>query len=284
MPLDATAQACQAAAPAVLPNRVQLCVGQVRHKRLRPKLHAFSYGMYFIRLPLRSLGAAGLACPLFSRNRFNLLSFHDRDHGDGQQPLLAWIDSLLAAHGVGDADGEVWLQTMPRVLGYVFNPVSFWFCHRADGSLRAVLCDVRNTFGERHCYLLDTGASIAWGSELSARKIFHVSPFCQVEGAYRFRFMRADRSLPGAPGQPPQAQQVHLACIDYDDAAGHLLQTSLTGRSVPLSALSVAGAFLLHPLMSFGVVAKIHLQALRLWLQRVPFFSKPVAPRHKVSR
>jgi hypothetical protein len=139
----------------MLPPEPQLCFGQVRHTRLRPALHAFEYGHYFLRLPLRTLGARDFGCALFSRNRFNLLSFHDADHGGGSGALLDWIDTLMRAEGVPDADGEVWLQTMPRVLGFVFNPVSFWFCHRRDGALRAVLCDVRNTFGERHCYLLD---------------------------------------------------------------------------------------------------------------------------------
>lgn len=259
-------------------NAPQLCVGQVRHKRLRPRVHFFSYGIYYLRLPLRSMGEAGFGARLLSRNRFNLLSFRDRDHGDGAQPLLAWIDALLKGEGVADADGEIWLQTMPRVLGYVFNPVSFWFCHRADGALRAVLCDVRNTFGERHLYLLETGAAIPWGAELSARKIFHVSPFCQVAGGYRFRFMRALRPRQGAP------RECHLACVDHDDAEGALLLTSLSGQSCGTGAVAVAGAFLAYPLMSFGVVAKIHLQALRLWLRRVPFFRKPAPPAHKVSR
>jgi DUF1365 family protein len=255
-------------------NHAQLCIGQVRHKRLRPVLHAFEYGIYFLRLPLRSMRDAPFATRLLSRNRFNLLSFCDRDHGDGKQPLLQWIATLLENEGVHDADGEIWLQTMPRVLGYVFNPVSFWFCHRQDGALRAVLCDVRNTFGERHCYLLDTGGEIAYGSELSARKVFHVSPFCQVEGRYRFRFLRTTRA----------GREISLACIDYDDAGGPLLQTSLAGSARPISSLTVAGAFFAYPLMSFGVIARIHLQALRLWLRRVPFFSKPLPPERNVTR
>ena len=149
----------------------QLCFGQVRHKRLRPVVNAFEYRAYYLRLPLRAPRAG---CALFSYNRFNLLAFHDADHGDGTTPLAEWIDALLQREGVFDADGEIWLQAMPRVFGYVFNPVSFWFCHRADGALRAVLCDVRNTFGERHFYLLDNGAEIANGSEMEARKVFHV--------------------------------------------------------------------------------------------------------------
>lgn len=252
----------------------QLCFGQVRHRRLRPRENAFAYGSYYLRLPLRAMGSRGFGCRLASRNRFNLLSFVDADHGDGKRPLVEWIDALLAAEGVHDADGEIWLQAMPRVLGYAFNPVSFWFCHRADGALRAVLCDVRNTFGERHFYLLDTGGAIANGSELRARKVFHVSPFCRVEGGYRFRFMRVRR------GQSEHS----LACIDYDDADGLLLQTSLSGLSVRLSDAGVARAFFGFPLMTFGVVARIHLQALRLWLRRVPFYSKPAPPEQKVSR
>ena len=264
--------------PRGMAAQAQLCFGQVRHTRLRPVRNAFAYGTYYVRLPLRSMGEHGFACRLFARNRFNLLSFMDRDHGDGKQPLIVWIDSLLRAEGVHDADGEVWLQAMPRVLGFVFNPVSFWFCHRADGALRAVLCDVRNTFGERHFYLLDTGSAIGNGAELTARKVFHVSPFCQVEGGYRFRFMRVDRA-PGA-----RATDHTLACIDYDDGAGVLLQTSVSGQAAPITSAAAARAFFGYPLMTFGVVARIHVQALRLWLRRVPFFSKPVPPPKKVTR
>ncbi len=255
-------------------SQPQLCFGQVRHARLRPARNAFAYGNYYLRLPLRALGDKDFGGALFSRNRFNLLSFVDADHGDGSTALVAWIDALLKKEGVPDADGEIWLQAMPRVLGFVFNPVSFYFCHRRDGGLRAVLCDVRNTFGERHFYLLDTGWEIDYGSELSARKVFHVSPFCKVEGRYRFRFMRVMRG----------AREQTLACIDYDDADGPLLQTSVSGRASMLTSASVARAFFCFPLMTFGVVLRIHLQALRLWFKRVPFFSKPVVPEQKVTR
>lgn len=255
-----------------------LCFGQVRHTRLRPVRNAFAYGTYYLRVPVRSLGARDFHCALFARNRFNLLSFMDRDHGDGTQPLIDWIDTLLKTEGVMDADGEVWLQAMPRVLGFVFNPVSFWFCHRKNGALRAVVCDVRNTFGERHIYLLDTGRDIESGAELNARKVFHVSPFCEVEGGYRFRFTRLMR---GAEGR--QAEHT-LANIDYDDRDGVLLQTSVSGLAAPVSSASVLRAFFAYPLMTFGVVLRIHWQALRLWLRRVPFFSKPVPPPQKVTR
>lgn len=259
-------------------NQPQLCFGQVRHSRLRPAANAFEYGVYFIRLPLRAIGQAPFKFRLFSRNTFNLLSFRDQDHGDGRQPLIDWIDALLKNEGIGDADGEIWLQAFPRVLGYVFNPVSFWFCHRSDGQLRAILCEVRNTFGEKHRYLLDTGAGMAYGIELAAKKQFHVSPFCAIEGGYRFRFMHSMQQI----GNQPIERTV--ARIDHDDAAGPLLLTSISGTSYALSDRIAAKAFFSYPLMTFGVIAKIHWQALRLWIKRVPFFTKPAPPSSELSR
>ena len=260
------------------PSRPQLAIGQVRHSRLRPAKNAFSYRVFTLMLPLRTLGDAPLGSRLCSRNRFNLLSFHDRDHGDGNTPLLAWIEGLLRSEGITDADGEIWLQSFPRVLGYVFNPVSFWFCHRRDGALRAIVCEVNNTFGERHCYLLDTGGAMRWGRELSATKIFHVSPFCAVEGGYRFRFMRATQQQGGHP-----VERV-VARIDYHDAQGPLLLTSVSGVLRTLDDASAAMAFVRHPLMTLGVIFRIHWQALKLFAKRVPFFSKPIPPAKALSR
>lgn len=266
-------------------NQPQLCFGTVRHSRLRPAAHAFNYGVYFMRLPLRTMANSHTGISrlsrLFSHNRFNLLSFYDKDHGDDKHPPLVWIDALLEREGITDADGEIWLQAFPRVLGYVFNPVSFWFCHRSDGELRAVLCEVRNTFGECHRYLLDTGEAMPYGIELSARKVFHVSPFCEVQGDYRFRFMRTAQSY---VNDKDGVVERTIARINYDDAAGPLLLTSLSGISRPLSNAAVAQAFFFYPLMTFGVVAKIHWQALRLWIKRVPFFRKPQPPSHEMSR
>jgi uncharacterized protein len=248
-------------------------IGSVRHARLRPAPHRFAYRSFFLRLPMRSLAPVAWPLRVLARNRRGLFSLHDADHGDGSAPL-AWVERLLAAQGIRDADGEIWLHTFPRVLGYVFNPVSFWLCHRADGALRAVLCEVNNTFGERHCYLLAhaDGRALRWGEELSAAKAFHVSPFCRVEGRYRFRFVLTGRA------------QRFVAKIDHDDADGPLLQTSIEGRLVPLTERALLRAFFAYPAFSLGVVARIHWQALRLWLKRVPFFAKPPPPAASVTR
>lgn len=160
----------------------------------------------------------------------------------------------------------------------MFNPVSFWFCHRRDGALRAVLCDVSNTFGERHLYLLNKGTPIANNTELATAKVFHVSPFCRVEGNYRFRFMRTGR-------QPNTTfSERTVARIDYDDAAGPILLTSITGTSRPLNDRNIMQALLRFPLMTFSVIARIHWQALKLWIKRVPFFHKPTPPQQELSK
>jgi len=241
-------------------------IGEVRHARVRPVRNAFAYPAFFWLLPLRSL--RDQPEPALQRNRFGWASFHDADHGDGRADCLAWFDELLSREGVADADGEVWLHCLPRMLGHVFKPVSFWYAHRADGSLAAIVAEVNNTFGERHCYLL-TGAGLGWGRELQARKVFHVSPFCRADGHYRFRFMRTEART--------------VVRIEHDDADGLLLSTSVSGRLQPLTTAASRAALWRMPLQSLAIVTRIHGQALRLWWRGVPFFRKPPPPAQGVS-
>ena len=249
------------------PARAQIGFGTVWHRRLRPALHEFRYPGYFLLLPLRALRERPE--PALPRGRFGLISFDDRDHGEGGPDALAWFEALLTREGIADADGEIWLQTLPRVLGHTFKPVSFWYAERRDGSLAAVLAEVNNTFGDRHAYLL-TGPALDRGGELVATKVFHVSPFCRPEGRYRFRFQRGDGRC--------------LVRVDHDDAQGPLLQTSQGGRLEPLTPATVRRAFFGQPLMTLAVVLRIHWQALRLWLKRVPWHRRPPEPEHFVSR
>jgi uncharacterized protein len=248
--------------------------GQVRHTRLRPAHNHFVYDTYFLMLPMRSLQTQ--ACPALKRGRFGGMSFFDQDHGDGRANSLQWLDEVLAQAHVHDAQGEVWLQCYPRVLGHTFKPVSFWYCHRADNSLSAIVVEVNNTFGERHCYLL-SGPQVAFGRELRMRKILYVSPFCSTTGQYRFRFMRNDLKHNGCTN--PSI----VACIEHDDEQGLVLRTSISGRLERLTPHSVRRAFWGAPFMTLVVVARIHWQALKLWCKRVPLRSKPPAPASGVS-
>ena len=244
-------------------NQPQVGVGMVRHARLRPVAREFAYPTFFLLLPMRGMRHAPAGA--LARNRPAALSFHDRDHGDGRADALEWLDELLAGEGIADATGEAWLHCYPRMFGYAFKPVSFWYCHRDDGTLRAIVVEVNNTFGERHCYVLDTPA---WGHELQARKAFHVSPFCKIEGGYRFRFLFSagrDRTV---------------VRIDHDDARGPVLRTSVSGTLRPATAAALRGVLWRFPLLTLGIVARIHWQGLLLWLARVPVI--PHRPAHPV--
>lgn len=247
-----------------------VCMGAVMHERTRPTHNRFIYPLATLRIPLSRLGQ--LKVPLLGVDRPGLFSLHSRDHGarDGS-PLLPWIRELLRAQGLAEADGEIVLQTMPRMFGYLFNPVSLWFCHDRYGRLRAVLAEVNNTFGERHNYLVahPDRRPILAGDELKASKVFHVSPFFPVRGEYRFRFAR-------------QGGVVSTA-IDYWEGGRCQLATRLSGHEQPLTGRALAAWLARLPFMTFGVIARIHWQALRLALRRVPFHRKPLPPTEEIS-
>jgi uncharacterized protein len=249
----------------------QLFHGTVLHARLRPRRNAFRYRVFFMRFALSDLQQ--LENALFSVNRWNLFSFHFRDHGarDGSHPER-WIRALLAEQGLGEVDGEVWLQAFPRMLGYVFNPVSFWLCHDKGGALRVVLCEVNNTFGEHHHYLLfhPDLHPILGSDTMNAHKVFHVSPFCDVAGEYRFQFYVEKATT--------------LIRIDYGDSRGQLLLTAISGKGAAFGAPALARAFIFYPLMTLVIIARIHLQALRLWIKGVPWFAKPLPPSQELTR
>lgn len=249
----------------------QILFGQVFHCRRRPVRHAFRYPVFFLRVPLSDWATAGRG--IFSIDRPNLLSLRARDHGprDGS-PLEPWVRRHLERVGIRGVDGEIVLQAFPRVLGYVFNPIAIFYCHDRAGALRAVLCEVANTFGERHNYALahSDGRPIGPRDWLRSDKVFHVSPFCAVEGHYRFRFAGDAAS-----------QFVH---IDYHDREGKLLVTAMDGRAAAITPRALWRALLAQPLLTLGVIARIHSQALRLWVKRVPFFRKPEPPLTETTR
>lgn len=248
------------------PPQALLGVGHVWHQRLRPARHAFRHRSYFVLLPMRAGRAHGWPIP---RKKWGLMSFRDQDHGHQESDALHWIEQLLQHEGIDDADGEIWLLTYPRVLGHTFKPVSFWIAERRDGTLAAVVAEVNNTFGERHCYLL-TGPDLAWGHPIQASKVFHVSPFNSVAGHYTFCFTRTP-------------QRIH-ARIDLHDAGGPLVQTSIGGELQPYTRAAAWRTSLTHPLMTLGVVVRIHWHALQLLFKRVPFFHKPDAPERFITR
>ena len=256
------------------PLRARIGFGEVRHKRLAPVEHEFVYPTCFLMLPMRSLRRH--ADPVLARNRRAPFGFRDADHGDGRDDSLAWLEGLLAEAGVDDADGEVWLHCIPRMFGLAFKPVSFWYAHRADGTLAAIVVEVNNTFGERHCYLL-AGEQLDFGRTLTATKVFHVSPFCETRGEYAFRFMRTDLAARDESGRTSVRVELHV------DGAP-LLLTSVSGRIEPLTRATVRFALWTLPAMTAVIVARIHWHALKLWLKKLPIVSRPAPPVQAVTR
>lgn len=242
----------------------ELCIGSVMHVRHAPLVNRFRYPLFFLRLPLSQMD--GLAMRMLGVNRAAPMRIDFADYGarDGSNPI-GWWRALLGRFGI-EAGGEFVLQTMPRLFGYVFNPVSFCFCNDEQARLRAVICEVNNTFGERHNYIVAHAdrRPIASGDVLWAQKVFHVSPFFPVHGAYRFRFFTR-----GA---------VRSVAIDYFDHGEVVLATRLSGRAEPVSERALLRVLLRFPLMGIAVIARIHWQALRLSLRRVKFFRKPQPP------
>ena len=239
------------------------------HGRKGPVSNAFRYAIDYVLIDL----AADIHLPrLFSRNRFNLMSLCDSDHGgtpkDGRG--LAWARDVLTAQNLPGQE-QILLLAQPRLLGHVFNPVSFWLCLDTHDKLRVVIAEVSNTFGQRHSYLCykDDLSPITAKDRLRAQKIFHVSPFQPVEGDYRFQFDIG-------------AQRIGIS-IEYLRAGGGLIAT-LVGPRQPLSNVSILGGFLRRPLGSRRVLALIHWQAVKLWLRKARFRSCPEVPQSDISR
>lgn len=240
--------------------------GEVMHHRLRPKAHRFTYRVFWLLLDLDEVDRLNRRLRLFSRNRFNLLSFHDRDHGDGSgTALLAQIEALLARAGIDIRDGPVRLLTMPRILGYVFNPISLYYCHHADGRLAAMVYEVTNTFGARHAYVIPTPREDQATGRIrqSAAKALYVSPFMGMDMDYAFR------------GQVP-GERLDLT-ITGQDAEGLLITAALSGERRPLRDRDLLSAAVALPLLTLKVVAAIHWEALRLWLKGVRLTRQPTS-------
>ncbi len=251
----------------------QLLVGKVFHKRLFPAKNAFHYGIYYLTLPIDQISALKSSI-LFGINRFGLLSFYNKDHiNPSNQSLEQWKSELLKNAGITEATGQTILVTMPRVIGYIFNPVSFWLCLDKNAELRAVICAVSNTYGEKHYYLCahSNQQIITANDTFCAKKVFHVSPFIAREGSYQFSFSIAENSL-------------SISINYYDANSDCLLVTSLQGNLIRMTHKSVLAVFLKYPLVTLVAITRIHWQALKLFIKKIKFIDKPKQHRETITR
>lgn len=247
-----------------------LYLGQVVHRRVRPRDHLLRYRVFCLYADLDELPALDRGLRWFSYNRRGVFSFHDRDHGDGTAGgLRGWIEHHLARAGIALDGGPVRVLCYPRLLGFVFNPLSVYFCHHRSGALAAIVYEVHNTFGQRHSYLIpvadDAGAVISQACD----KAFYVSPFIATAGTYRFRVV-------------PPGERLAIA-ITQGDGDGPLLHASFTGSRAALDDHGLRSAFLRYPLMTLKVLAGIHWEALRLWRKGIPIADRPPPPATPVT-
>jgi uncharacterized protein len=241
-------------------NTPKLINCEVMHQRLSPRKNAFKYDVYYLGIPLSQIESNAIGESL-NLNRFGLHSFFEKDHGyrDGTS-LKAWLYDMFDAYKF-EKPKEVFLISMPRILGYVFNPVSFWFCWNSKDELYAVVSEVNNTFGETHSYLTYLDDKDTNGNYV-AKKVFHVSPFLEREGYYDFQFSLSDDSI-----------KIHINL--FDNNKEKILLTSLSGKFDDLNSMSLKRAFFRVPFATMKSIFLIHFQAVKLLLKKIKFISKP---------
>ena len=241
--------------------------GVVTHARLKPRVHRLRYRIFMLLLDLDEIEDLAAGARLFAHNRWGLLSFHDRDHGDGSGgSLRAWAEGCLMRAGQ-PTGGPIRVLAMPRVLGLGFNPLSVWFCHRPDGTLCALIYEVRNTFGQKHSYLIPVAPApvVRQGCD----KDFYVSPFMDMDLTYGFRIA-------------PPGERVSIG-VDVHDADGLVLAAAFAGTREPMTDRALWRAWVTHPWMTVGVLAAIHWEALKIWLKGERLRPRPPAPVDAVT-
>ncbi len=247
-----------------------LYFGKVMHCRKKPLKHRFTYSVFSLLIDLDELKHLDRNIKLFSYNRFNVLSFYDNDHGgrDGKN-LKNWAMSMLGKENVFLNRPSIRLLSFPRVFGYVFNPLSVYYCYDG-GYLRALIYEVKNTFGGQHCYIFDLGDS-ADGRSISHEcdKQFYVSPFMDVSGSYRFKATLPDE---------------HLALsIDFRDRVGNAMVAVQTGKKEAVTDATLARHIIRCGLLTAKVTLGIHFEALRLWIKGAVYYGKRLYPSHKIN-
>jgi DUF1365 family protein len=244
--------------------------GTVVHKRLAPRPHAFQYRVFALCLDVDEIDRLDGMLRLFSRNRRGIVGFRDSDHGDGSATRVGEkARRLLADAGLGRFGARIELVCYPRLLGYVFNPLSVYFCRDAEERVGAVIYEVNNTFGERKSYLIEAGARHDGVIAQSCAKELYVSPFTNALGSYAFHTV-------------PPGERV-LIGVAFREADRPVLKTHFRGDRVALSDRAIAAMLLRHPLMTLKVVAAIHVEAARLWAKGVPLVARHASPAYSAT-
>ena len=257
--------------PEVLKFRSHIFEGRVFHHRLRPRKHRLSYQVFSMLIDLDELPILHNQLKFFSYNKFNLFSFWDKDYGselDGRS-LAQYARNVLSDHGCDLTNGSIKLLCYPRLFGYAFNPLSVYYCYDSSSTLKVIICEVSNTFNERHSYLININQSGGKRVHHSCKKMFYVSPFMDMDSTYHFYITSPSDRL--------------TVFIDQHDDKGSLLKASFSGYSKTLSDKSLFSLLLKYPLMTVKVIGGIHWEALKLWRIGLKTFTRPTPPENPIT-
>ena len=242
--------------------------GTVIHKRFKPKLHFFKYRVFSLLIDLSDLNNLGKDITFFSYNHFNLISFFDKDHGerDGSS-LIEWVKKYLDENDINSKDIRIKLLCYPRILGYVFNPLSVFFVYDNNKNLISILYEVKNTFGEQHTYIFKIENDHLLQHNCS--KKFHVSPFIEMNCNYFFRILKPSEKI--------------SVVIDQYQLDEKILFASQDGKRVDFNSKELLKSYIKHPLMTFKIISAIHFEAFKLWLKGIKFIKKKLKIRNNIT-
>ena len=243
--------------------------GSVIHKRFKPKKHFFKYKVFSLFIDLSELNELNRKLKFFSINKFNLISFYEKDHGerDGSS-LINWVKLNLSNNNISSENIKIKLLCYPRILGYVFNPLSIFFIYDKNDKLISILYEVKNTFGEQHTYVFKVESDEKLIQNNCSKK-FHVSPFIEMNCNYFFRILNPVESL--------------SVIIDQYDKEGKILFASQDGKRTDLTSKNLMNSYLKHPLMTLKIISAIHFEAFKLWIKGIKFVKKKLKIKNNIT-
>ena len=244
-------------------------IGNVIHKRFKPKIHFFKYKVFSILLDISEIDILDKSLKIFSYNKFNIVSFYDADHGprDGTS-IKEWVIKNLNYNRINTENIKIKLLCYPRIFGYVFNPLSVFFIYNKNSELISILYEVKNTFGEQHTYVFKTKENENYIKH-TCKKKFHVSPFIEMDCTYFFKILKPSEKI--------------SVIIDQYDEEGKLLYASQDGDRIELNNKNLVLSYLRHPLMTFKIIVAIHFEAFKLWTKGIKFVKKRLKIKNNLS-
>ncbi len=246
----------------------KIYIGKVIHKRFKPKEHYFKYNVFSLLIDLNELEQINKDIKFFSYNKFNIISFFDKDHGDRDgSSIKSWVKKNLKSIGIMTEDISIRLLCYPRIFGYVFNPLSTYFIYNKHSELISIFYEVKNTFGEQHTYIFK--ARDEKTVQNKCKKKFYVSPFIEMDCEYHFKTLNPREQL--------------SVVINQNDKDGKLLFASQDGISKDFNNKNLILSYLTHPLMTFKIIGAIHYEAFKLWTKRIKLIAKKIKLKNNIT-